>query len=690
MTKFKREPIVIKSAIKESIIDFPKLEITVETKTYDISELTNLKNIHAIVAALKIYLKGQRSSRAVFLELRNFLRFISKHSEKIDEKSIIKYKKYLNTNVENSLSTKYQKFSRASAFVKGLISEDIIEDFPIPPNFSNFKRNQKDSFAEIARCYIEDDSHFDHKDIKVIMDRFELEHLQAKALSYSLRAIDSIHKKAIVDIYKWEEDWEKVEKIIEQLSENDLEKLRCVTDFNSFYRRRERTLEEAFQILHSKFGDNIPAVKYWPKGMEDFFRSKNWKSSRVKNLLNGISTEIDDITILNKSIKNLSLEQKEKFNKVETYYIDSDGRDDPRSIELALSILYANYGRILPESTKWPKGICDYLKYRKWIPSRVHSAFFPTPETLTPFIVGLLSHIEIAPNVDSVAFYTYLTSFEPSSKEGKTHVFMDKPRANKPIEKDIKTTDPMISLCVKHSERMLSVLKSIQTNESNSLILQKKTPLFIKHNMMGPRRDIHTLDSSTVVNIVKRFLADLAKEDPFISPLVEGGCTGQNFRPTIVLIQKLCGESTRVIQKLLNHSNSATTKIYTERVLMQSMILNKSKQFQKYLVENALKNDSSNNRQLLNTAIEDAVDEWINCDAKRIWFKDDAIIAEWIAWEKIISDSENELKFQNPIRWEKYWLPRLVKYQSLLENVLEIDKKSALTLAETIKLPPLS
>ena len=74
----------------------------------------------------------------------------------------------------------------------------------------------------------------------------------------------------------------------------------------------------------------------------------------------------------------------------------------------------------------------------------------------------------------------------------------------------------------------------------------------------------------------------------------------------------------------------------------------------------------------------------------RVWFKDDAIIAEWIAWEKIISDSENELKFQNPIRWEKYWLPRLVKYQSLLENVLEIDKKSALTLAETIKLPPLS
>ena len=92
MTKLKRELIVLKPLIKESIIEFPKLEITVEEKTYDISDLTNLENIHAIATALKIYLKGQQSSRAVFLELRNFLRFISKHSEKIDEKSIIKYK----------------------------------------------------------------------------------------------------------------------------------------------------------------------------------------------------------------------------------------------------------------------------------------------------------------------------------------------------------------------------------------------------------------------------------------------------------------------------------------------------------------------------------------------------------------------------------------------------------------------
>ena len=51
MSKLKREPIVLTQSRKESIIEFPKLESTVEEKTYDISDLTNLVNIHAIATA---------------------------------------------------------------------------------------------------------------------------------------------------------------------------------------------------------------------------------------------------------------------------------------------------------------------------------------------------------------------------------------------------------------------------------------------------------------------------------------------------------------------------------------------------------------------------------------------------------------------------------------------------------------
>ena len=170
MTKLKRELIVLKPLIKESIIEFPKLEITVEEKTYDLSELSNLENIHEIITALKIYLKGQRACKAVFLQLRNFLTDILKINEKIDEQSMLKYKKKLDTNEENTLSTKWQKFSRARNFVNCLISQDIIKDFPLPPNFANVKKEQKKSFGEIARHYIEDDSNFDHKDIKDIKD----------------------------------------------------------------------------------------------------------------------------------------------------------------------------------------------------------------------------------------------------------------------------------------------------------------------------------------------------------------------------------------------------------------------------------------------------------------------------------------------------------------------------------------
>ena len=459
-------------------------------------------------------------------------------------------------------------------------------------------------------------------------------------------------------------------------------------DFNKEFRVPERTLNEAFQILYSKFGNNIPAVKYWPKGMEDFFRSINWKTSRVKNVFKGIENHAGDLEVLDKAISSLSLANEKKLKEVKDYYLNSDERD-PRSIELALSILFVNYGRILPDSTQWPKGIVDYLKYRGWTPNRVRAAFFPHPDTLAPFIVGLLSHPELAPNVDSVAFYCYLDSFKLSTKKEKVTVYLEKFRG-KHLYRDINESDPMISFCMRHANRMLNVLKNLNRGEVKAILTQKKIPLFLQFT---PNNNIYIriLDRSTLTNIVKRFLADLATEQPSILPLVQGSCTGQNFRPTIALIERLSGTSLLMIQKLLNHSHSTTTTIYTERVHTHSILLNKSKEFQHYLVDNALNGDIENrNKALKNKEFNEPVDQWLNCEAKRIWFKDHEVIAEWIAWEKAIRESEEELKFDNIVRWENYWLPRLVKFQSLISMVLEVDKRNALELANHIKLPPLS
>ena len=688
MSKLQRIPISLKKSKSDTILDFPKAGINIENKYYDLSELNTLDNFYEIVSGVKTYLQGKRSASEQFLVLRNFLRIISKLSRKIDEKTMILYKNQLDANPDNTLSTKGQKYSAACNFVKYLISLDVIEDFIIPQNFENIEKKPISSFGDIARNYIENDNNFDKFDIDQISKVFSLASLEAKTLSYCLASLDLIHDKAIREIQKWEKDWDKIQEIIDNIDEFNFDKISNVIDFNKEFRVPERTLNEAFQILYSKFGNNIPAVKYWPKGMEDFFRSINWKTSRVKNVFKGIENHAGDLEVLDKAISSLSLANEKKLKEVKDYYLNSDERD-PRSIELALSILFVNYGRILPDSTQWPKGIVDYLKYRGWTPNRVRAAFFPHPDTLAPCIVGLLSHPELAPNVDSVAFYCYLDSFKLSTKKGKVTVYLEKFRG-KHLSRDINESDQMISLCMRHANRMLNVLKNLNRGEVKAILNQKKIPLFLQFT---PNNNIYIriLDRSTLTNIVKRFLADLATEQPSILPLVQGSCTGQNFRPTIALIERLSGTGLLTIQKLLNHSHAKTTTIYTERVHTHSILLNKSKDFQQYLVDNALNGDIENrNKALKNKEFNEPVDQWLNCEAKRIWFKDHEVIAEWIAWEKAIRESEEELKFDNIVRWENYWLPRLVKFQSLISMVLEVDKRNALELANHIKLPPLS
>lgn len=684
MAKLKRAPIISKSVNIDSVIEFPKLEINIQDKYYDLSEFGSLENSTNIVSGLKQYLRGKRSAKQQLLVLIVFLRGIS---TKIDEKSMLMYKKNIDADATITLSTKSQKYSAACAFVRFLFSLEILDEFDIPLNFKNMGVESIPTFGDIARNYIEKDSNFNELDIKNIADNLSLEFLDAKVLSYCLSAIDIIQNKAIDDIQKWEKDWDKVSGLIENLDEFRLRELSKVIDFNATFPVKERTVEEALQILYSKFGKSIPAVKYWPRGMEDFFRSKNWKSSRVKNLFEGIESHAGDMEVFNSAISSMSVELHKEYQELEDYYFHSQYLDS-RTIESAFSILFAKFGRILPTSNEWPRGITDYLKYRGWNQNRTRAAFFPHPDTLAPFIVGLLSHIELAPNVDSVAFYCYLDSFQIGIKKGKIEIFLDKYRG-KSLRRQIDETDPMITLCKRHTDRMLKVLNSIDRENVNNFLDQERIPLFLQytpHNGLN----IRTLDKSTVVGLVKRYLANLAKENSIILPLVKGECTGRNFRPTITAIHRLSGKSLLSIRKLLNHSSLSTTLIYTERAHTKSVLFNKAKAFQQYLVENSKKNIYRVEVNTQNQEMIEPVDQWINCDAKRIWFKDQDVISEWISWERKICESEIELKFDNPERWEKFWLPRLVKYQSLLSNVLEIDKKNASKVAEHIKLPPLS
>lgn len=338
MSKLQRSPIFLKKSKSDPIVDFPKAEIKIGNKYYDLSGLSTLDNFYEIVSGIKSYLQGRRRPSQQFLILKYFLMIVSKFSTKIDKKTMTFYKNQLDANPDITLSTKWQKYSIACNFVNYLISKNIIDDFIVPPNFENVENKPILSFADIARNYIENDDNFDKLDIEEISNFFSLASLEAKTLSYCLTSIDLIHAKAIEDIHKWEKDWDKVQEIIDNINKFNLDKISKVYDFNKDFQIPERTLSEALQILYSKFGNNIPAVKYWPKGMEDFFRSINWKTSRVKNLFKGAEKYTGDLELLNKAISNLSLVEQNKFKELKDYYFNSEERD-PRSIELALSVL---------------------------------------------------------------------------------------------------------------------------------------------------------------------------------------------------------------------------------------------------------------------------------------------------------------------------------------------------------------
>ncbi len=55
-----------------------------------------------------------------------------------------------------------------------------------------------------------------------------------------------------------------------------------MSDFTKDFPMRERSLEEAIQILYSKFGDNIPAVNIGLKEWKTFFVQKIGKVVGLK------------------------------------------------------------------------------------------------------------------------------------------------------------------------------------------------------------------------------------------------------------------------------------------------------------------------------------------------------------------------------------------------------------------------
>lgn len=53
MSKLQRIPISLKKSKSDTILDFPKAEINIENKYYDLSELNTLDHFYEIVSGVK-------------------------------------------------------------------------------------------------------------------------------------------------------------------------------------------------------------------------------------------------------------------------------------------------------------------------------------------------------------------------------------------------------------------------------------------------------------------------------------------------------------------------------------------------------------------------------------------------------------------------------------------------------------
>ncbi|ASJ72126.1 hypothetical protein [Granulosicoccus antarcticus] len=366
-------------------------------------------------------------------------------------------------------------------------------------------------------------------------------------------------------------------------------------------------------------------------------------------------------------------------------------RLDDKTLEAAFRILYAHFGFSLPATKAWPAGISDWCKGRDgWTSNRVKGAFFPVVKTLDPFLLLLLSDDSLSLNVDSAAMYSYIDSCRPSKYDEFTDVYFGKYRGS-PTRKCLRTDNPTIVGICALSEKLEKTLPFMPGGAK--WLSNERAPLMVHWSTFsGLETKLRGLDPSTPVNMVKRFIGIASKEFPCLLPLV-GRTSGENFRPTHALIKKLSGESIDKIRLGLNHKNISTTKVYVDRLETQAMLKNKHLLFQRYLIEEAVDTRRTGSGYVCSNPVSDGCvqhTQCFECDAKRVVLKSPSIVAEWIALEEHIRLAEYSLSVSNPERWEYFWKPKLIEYQTLIDMVDERYKNEAILLTGEVLLPWLS
>lgn len=361
-----------------------------------------------------------------------------------------------------------------------------------------------------------------------------------------------------------------------------------------------------------------------------------------------------------------------------------------RTICLALQILFSRYGKTIPASTAWPPGVSDFLKTRGWNPRRVGSAFFPTTIQVGDFLTAILSHQDLWPNVDSVIFGLYLGNVRPAFERGYYSIFLHKHRGGSGSHL-LASTDPLLKVLVGLQDKIRKTVPEV--NGGSDYLAQSEAPMLIHITpAVGRKISFRTIDPSSASYLVRRVIKGASKEYRILTPLTDGGATGQNFRPTHAVISRLSGASDGKIKQSLGHKFLSTTAIYSDRLETQSVIKGKFQDFQKYLVDESSDLPRSGSGYLCSEPPQSVcgdLDMCFECDAKRIVLSSPEVAAEWIAWSRKIEESRPELQMSNPKRWTNYWAVKQAEYQGLIDQLDHRTFSKATELAESLTLPPL-
>lgn len=368
-----------------------------------------------------------------------------------------------------------------------------------------------------------------------------------------------------------------------------------------------------------------------------------------------------------------------------------------RSIEAAIAHLYAMFGYVLPGSPEWPAGVADYCKKRGWSADRVRAALFPTAKSLDAFLVLALANPELAPNVDSVLFYSFKGCVTPTEDASKFRVVFGKFRgsgADASLERHHALVIGLQAL-----ERVVTRVVGPQFSSYRELTRDGGVPLFLHACTRTRPVQVKTLDPGMGAYMVRRFIRKAAKGHLALSPLVET-VTGEQFRTTHFLTRSLRGESIFAVQRIAKHSDPETTLGYLNRVEVEASNRIRHRDYQNYLITeararrakrlgNGFHCDPDNAKQEQCARLDACGAGEDGCQARRIVLESPKIVAEWLAWSTHIEEKAAYLQEHRPERWTAVWGPRLIEYQVLLESTSATVRAEAQVYVSQVALLPL-